>query len=219
MQFTSAIIKQGEEEWGDLAAAVGPEGGAEVQLLKMRLQEQGEILVEAGNDAETVRRVTEEARFIRQDIARLGKKYRAALLQRRVGKMSAVFNRIARAHAEKTESERFDNHAGKIQQIIDDNAVQAYDDADLHLSEMRDLFFAVAWRNPDYVHTWFKRLSSEPYLFPDTLEFKEMVKEGQGLLTSGDSDAIRAVVKRMLSARVALGASDTAGELATIVKG
>ena len=181
VQFASAIVKQGEEEWGDLAAAVGPEGGPEVQLLKMRLQEQSETLAEAANDPETIRRVAEEARFVRQDIARLGKKYRGALLQRRLGKMSAVFNRIARAHAEKSESERFDNHAGKVQQIIDATDAQAYDDADLHLSEMRDLFFAVAWRDRDYVHTWFKRLSTEPYLFPDAEEFQDMVKEGESI--------------------------------------
>jgi molecular chaperone DnaK len=217
-QFANAIVRQGEEDWGDLAAAVGPDGGPEVQLLKMRLSEQSETLAEAANDPETIRRVAEESRFVRQDIARLGKKHRGALLQRRLGKMTAVFNRIARAHAEKTEVGRFDNHAGKVQQIIDDATADAYDDADLHLSEMRDLFFVVAWRNRDYIHTWFKRLAAEPYLFPDVAEFRAMVAEGNGLVESGDIDALRALVKRLLSARIALGASDTAGELATIVK-
>ncbi len=218
VQFASAIVKQGEEEWGDLAAAVGPEGGPEVQLLKMRLQEQGETLAESANDPETIRRIAEEARFCRQDIARLGKKYRAALLQRRLGKMAAVFNRIARRHAEKTESDRFDNHAGKVQQIIDAANADAFDDAEMHLSEMRDLFFAVAWRDRDYVHTWFKRLAGEPYLFPDAGEYAALLKEGETIIPSGDADAMRDLVKRMLAARVALGASDTAGELATIVK-
>ena len=218
MKFATAIVKQGEEEWGDLAAAVGPEGGPELHLLKMRLQEQSETMAEAANDPETIRRVTEEARFIRQDVARLGKKYRGALLQRRLGKMTAVFNRIARAHADKNESGRFDNHAAKVQEIIDATGAPAYDDADLHMTEMRDLFFAIAWRDRDYVHTWFARLSAEPYLFPDAEEFDSIVAEGKKLIASGDADAMRALVKRMLSARVALGASDTAGELATIVK-
>jgi molecular chaperone DnaK len=218
LKFANAIVKQGEEEWGDLAAAVGPEGGPEVQLLKMRLQEQSEILLEAANDPETVRRVTEESRFIRQDIAKLGKKYRGVLLQRRLGKMSAVFNRIARGHAEKTESARFDNHAAKVQQIIDDVEIQAYDDAELHLSEMRDLFFAVAWRDQGYVLTWYKRLIGEPYLFPDSTEFKAMLSEGERVVGAEDYEALRDLVKRMLSARVALGASETAGELATIIK-
>jgi molecular chaperone DnaK len=217
-RFASAVVKQGEDEWGDLAAAVGSEGGPEVQLLKMRLQEQSETLAESASDPETIRRISEEARFIRQDIARLGKKHRAALLQRRVGKMMAVYNRIARAHAEKSENERFDNHTVKVQQIIDAAAPKDYDDADLHLMEMRDLFFVVAWRDRDYVHTWFKRLSSEPYLFPDAEEFGTLIAEGEKLATAGDANAMRDLVKRLLAARIALGASDTAGELATIVK-
>jgi len=62
--------------------------------LQTRLEEQRETLAESGNDAETIRRVAEEARFIRQDIARVAKKHRGAMLQRRLGKMTAVFNRI-----------------------------------------------------------------------------------------------------------------------------
>lgn len=217
-QFAGAVIKQGEEEWGDLAAALGPEGGPEVQLLKMRLSEQNETLAEAGNDAETIRRVAEEARFVRQDIARVAKKQRAPMLQRRLGKMNAVFNRIARAHAEKPESDRFDNHAAKVQEIIDAADRDAFDDADLHLSEMRDLFFFIAWRDRDYVHTWFKRLASEPYLFPDAAEFTALVAQGQELVAAGNVEPLRYLVKRMLASRIALGASDSASELATIVK-
>ena len=217
--FATAILKQGEEEWGDLAAAVGPDAGPEVQLLKTRMIEQRETLEEAGNDAETIRRVTEEARFVRQDIARVGKKHRAALLQRKLGKMTAVYNRLARAFAEKAENERFDNHAAGAQKIIDDTEPLAFDDADLHLAEMRDLFFIVAWRDPNYVYTWYKRLVSESYLFPDTVEFAAMVAEGETLQTQGANDKLRDLVHKMLNARVALGTSDTASELATIVKG
>ena len=166
VKFASAIVKQGEEEWGDLAAAVGPEGGPEVQLLKMRLQEQSEVLLESASDPEALRRVAEESRFVRQDIARIGKKYRPALLQRRLGKMTAVYNRIARAHAEKTENARFDNHAAKVQRLSITAMRQFFDDADLHMSEMRDLFFIVAWRDNDYVSAWFKRLSDEAYSVP-----------------------------------------------------
>jgi molecular chaperone DnaK len=218
VQFAAAIVKQGEEEWGDLAAAVGPEGGPEIQLLKMRLSEQSEVLTESATDPEALRRVAEEARFVRQDIARIGKKYRPALLQRRLGKMTAVFNRIARTHASKSESDRFDNHATKVQEIIDGGNAEFFDDADVHMTEMRDLFFIIAWRDSGYVNAWFKRLSSEPYLFPDIEEFDGLVVEGSALVSSTNVEALRAVVKKMLAARIALGASDTAGELATIVK-
>ena len=218
LQFALSILSKGDEEWGDLAAALGPERGPEIQLLRTRLTEQRETLKEAGQDPETIRRVTEEARFIRQDIARVSKKNRGPMLQRRLGKMQAVFNRVARAHAEKPETARFDNHAAKVQQIIEDGVPEAFDDADMHLSEMRDLFFSIAWRDPYYIYTWHKRLTSEPYLFPDKKEFSDMVQEGEDLMAKDDREKMRDLVSRMLSARIALGASDVAGELATIVK-
>jgi len=218
VKFALSIVKQGEEEWGDLAAALGPDGGPEIKLLQTRLNEQREILEESANDPEAIRRAAEEARFIRQDIARVGKKHRSAMLQRRLGKMTAVFNRIGRAHADKMESARFDNHTQKVQHIIDDADVKSFDDADLHLAEMRDLFFSIAWRDPNYVHTWFKRLVSEPYLFPDAAEFQEMMKRGEELQQQDDRQKLKDLVKDMLNARVALGASDIAGELATIIK-
>jgi len=218
-KFASSILKHGEEEWGDLAAALGPDGGPEVQLLKTRLVEQQETLNEAPHDPETVRRVAEEARFIRQDIARVCKKHRGPLLQRRLGKTTAVFNRVGRPHADKLEAARFDNHTFKIQKILDDGDPLSFDDAELHLNEMRDLFFSVAWRDNDYVLTWYKRLVDEPYLFPNQDEFLTMVAEGEQLLTTDDREKMRELVSRMLNARIALGASDIAGELATIIKG
>jgi len=83
---------------------------------------------------------------------------------------------------------------------------------------MRDLFFSVAWRDPYYIYTWHKRLTAEPYLFPDKEEFMDMVKEGEEFKAKDDREKMRDLVSRMLSARIALGASDVAGELATIVK-
>lgn len=218
LQFAQSILKQGEEECGDLAAAAGPEGGPEIKLLSSRLNEQSEILAEAGNDPETIRRVTEETRFIRQDIARVAKKHSAAMLQRRLGKMVAVFNRIASAHAEKLERARFDNHTAKVQKIIDDGEPAAFEDAELLLSEMRDLFFSIAWRDKGYIYTWYRRLAHEPFLFPNQAEFKAMVKEGEEIMVVDDREKMKELVTRMLAARVALGASDTASELATIIK-
>ena len=218
VQFAKAVLEKADEEWGDLAAALGPDGGPEVQLIKTRLVEQGEILDESGNDPEGIRRVVEETRFIRQDVARLGKKHRGPVMQRQLGKMTAVFNRVARGDAKPEEVELFDGHVEKIQKIIDDGEALAFDDARLNFNEMRNLFFAIAWRNADYILTWFKRLAQEPYIFPDQGEFQDMVREGESLVAKADREALRTLVKRMLDARIAFGASDIAAELATIVK-
>ncbi|MGK4422080.1 hypothetical protein ACSLVQ_27915, partial [Klebsiella pneumoniae] len=83
----------------------------------------------------------------------------------------------------------------KVQQIIDDNSSTAFDDADLHLAEMRDLFFSVAWRDPNYVYTWYKRLVGESYLFPDKAEFDEMVNRGEKIQKSDDREKMKDLVR------------------------
>jgi hypothetical protein len=88
----------------------------------------------------------------------------------------------------------------------------------MHLTEMRDLFFVVAWRDAGYVRTWFERLKKEPYLFPDAEEYQRLVKLGEELAGAGNVEALRDAVKSLLSSRIALAASDSASELASIVR-
>jgi molecular chaperone DnaK len=218
VKFADALLKQAEEECGDLAAALGPDGGKELELLRVRVREQRDTLDNAGSEADTIRKVCEEVRFIRQDLARQGKKHRGAMLQRQLGKLVLVFNRMGRSQADDHEKARFENHISKAQKIIDDGEPVTFDDADRHIVEMRDIFFASAWRDPNYVTMWFKRLRTEPYLFPDQEDFKLQVSKGEELLGKGDKAALRAVVSRLLESRVALAANDATAELATIVK-
>ncbi|MBV8060623.1 MAG: Hsp70 family protein, partial [Alphaproteobacteria bacterium] len=217
-QFVAAILQKAEDNWGELSAGAGPDGGPEVKLLQTRMNEQKDTLEETGDDPEALRRLAEEGRFILQDIARISRKHHRAMLQRRLGKTTSVFNRIARQHAEKVEQARFDNYAFKVQKIIDDAEPLAYGDADMHLSSMRDLFFNVSWRDKNYIFTWYKRLSSEPYLFPDQIEFAEMTNEGEKLMANGNLEKLKDLTSRMLRARIALNANEAAGDLATIVK-
>lgn len=217
-QFAAAVLKQADDEWGDLMAAIGPEAGKEVNVLRLRLYDQRELLAEAGQDPELIRRISEESRLIRQDIARLGKKHRGAILQRQLGRLTAIFNRLARAQAEKEEVERFTENADKVQKIIDDGAEEAMNDADRYFTAMRDVFFNAAWRDDKYVTMWFDRLKKEPYLFPDHAEFARLMHEGEAKLHAHDMPALRKLVSSMLDTRIAIAANDTANELATIVK-
>jgi len=217
--FTKSILARAEEEWGDLAAAIGPNAGPELHLLKSRLDEQKEILEESLDDADTVRTISEEGRFIRQDIVRMGRKYMGALLQRQLGRLSAAFNRIVRSKADESEKKNFDELASKIQKIIDTNHEMAYAGASLCLSDMRRIFFAVAWRDAGYVRAWYARLTRDGWLFADKREFEAMIVQGNKHLEAGDHDALRELVVHMLETRISLGASDAVSELATIVKG
>lgn len=216
--FAKAILKRATEEWGDLAAAIGPQVGPDVSLLKVRLDEQKEILIEEAEDAEDVRRITEEARFIRQDTVRLGRKYTLELLQRQFGKMTAAFNRVVRGKALEEDKKAFDELAAHVQSAIDKEDEQSYATAQLCLAQMRRVFFTSAWRNADYVEAWYKRLTKDTWLFADEEEHNSLVEEGKKYQEAGDKEALRGLVVRMLDARISLSASDVVDELATVVR-
>ncbi len=217
--FTKALLSRAEEDWGDLVAALGPVVGPEVSLLKARLDEQVEILEESKEDGETVRGISEEARFIRQDTARLETKHQGPVFQRRLGKLVAAYNRISRGGAKLEENQAFDALAQRVQQELDERQEGPYGAVQTALSQMKRLFFVVAWRNPAYVRAWLGRLENEAWLYADKEVFASMVQEGRTLREKGDDPALRTLVQKMLEERLSLGANDVAGDLATIMRG
>ncbi len=217
--FSKAMLKQAEEDWGDLAAAIGPEAGPDIQLLKDRIDDQKEILKDSLDDSEVIRQVSEEARFLRQDIARTSRKHLVPLLQRRVGRLQAIFNRVARSFASPEELERFEKTVADINRVLDDKIEAELLYAERRLEDLNDDFFDLSWRDRNFVRLWFNRLKTENYLFPDQEEFQSMVEAGAAHDRDNDDEALRDLVKRMFDIRVRLAASDTVSEPATLMRG
>ncbi|NDE90174.1 MAG: Hsp70 family protein [Alphaproteobacteria bacterium] len=217
--FSKAMLRQAEDDWGDLAAAIGPEAGAEIQLLKDRIDDQKEILKDSLDDSEVIRQVSEEARFLRQDIARTSRKHLIPLLQRRMGRLQAIFNRVARSFASAEELERFEKSMLDINSVLDEKREAELDYAERRLEDLTDDFFDLSWRDRNFVRLWFNRLKNESYLFPDIEEFQSMVDAGAAHDRDNDDEALRDLVKRMFDIRVRLAASDTVNEPATLMRG
>ncbi len=217
--FSKAMLKQAEEDWGDLAAAIGPEAGPDIQLLKDRIDDQKDILKDSMDDGDVIRQVSEEARFLRQDIARTSRKHLIPLLQRRMGRLHAIFNRVARSFASPEELERFEKTVTDINQILDQKNEAELSHAERRLEDLTDDFFDLSWRDRNFVQLWFNRLKTESYLFPDQEEFQSMVDAGAAHDRDSDDEALRDLVKRMFDIRIRLAASDTVSEPATLMRG
>ncbi|QQR69592.1 MAG: Hsp70 family protein [Alphaproteobacteria bacterium] len=217
LRFAEAVLAQAEEEWGELSAALGPQGGHDLELLRLRLEDQGDQLREGSQEPEQIRQVSEEARFIRQDLARLAYRHRDITLKRRLGRMQAAFNRLARSFARPQEATMFDRCAGRVQQSLNEDDKQSLDEAESLLETMRELFFNAAWRDDAYVEGWYRRLAGRPWLFPNQEEFTELVIEGGEMLTRSDRMALRHLVSRMLDQRIDLEVAPTTSEPAGLM--
>ncbi len=219
--FAEAVLRHASEEWGDLAAALGPDGGRELDLLRHRIDEQRDALSDALGDPEGVRRVSEEARFIRQDLGRLSKRHMRSVLARRLGKLTTIYNRVASPFAQDNEQKSFEHNVAQVRAAMASDAAnqsELYYQAERQLEELRLQFFAIAWRDPNYVTMWFRRLCSESYLFPQEDEFYRMVEAGEHALANGQMVVLAQIVDEMLNARVTLAASEIASDPATILR-
>jgi hypothetical protein len=221
-------------------AAIGPMSTRELDLLRHRLAEQRTALADVTDEPELIRQISEEARFIRQDIARLARRFASSVLQRRLGRMVAAFNRIARQHATAEEVTQYESDVRTVQEIIAGSAAQRAEalkennigtlrdggitssqwyKAERILTELRRLFFAAAWRDKHYVQSWYERVKCEAYLFPDTEEYAELLAEADKAIKGEDSKKLQDIMNRILSARISLGASDSTVDLASIAQG
>jgi molecular chaperone DnaK len=218
-RFVAAVLRQAEEELGEAGAAIGPEGIKALTPLKLRLRDQQIHLQEAGQEPELIRKISEEARMIRQDIARASKAYQAEIAQRQLGKLKAFFNRLAREKAEPEEIEKFEKQCGLLQKAIERNDAAMPAEIEEAFFKLREIFFAAAWRDDKYVMMWFERLQDESYLYPDLIGFQRLVQEGKERQQAKDMEQLRNIVSQLLESRIALAASDMTTEPASIVKG
>jgi len=78
---------------------------------------------------------------------------------------------------------------------------------------------AILWRQDGFVIDRFRRLSEDYHQFPDQLEHKQLVAEGEAALKSDDIERLRNVVARMDSVRLGSGSDDDLIATTNIVLG
>ncbi len=224
--FAESVMREAQAELDDILAALGPgQAGAarEADLLRHRLKEQIEALRDAGEEAELIRQASEEARFIRQDLARLARKQGASVLQRRLGRLSAAYNRTARAQATAEEIAEVTRLTEALNATINGAGEAGIDTATWYRAEhdllaIRRLFFAAAWRDPAYLRRWYAEAKAEPQFYPDQSEYEGLMKTADTALAAKNDDKFRAAMEKLLAARVSLAASSSASDPASVVK-
>ena len=84
------------------------------------------------------------------------------------------------------------------QRAIDSNG----NDFEGHLGHLKTKNFEVLWRQDWFVVDWFKRLASNPHLFPNKHEYRELIAQGMEAVSADDIDKLRAVVHALDSRKI-----------------
>jgi molecular chaperone DnaK len=160
--------------------------------------EQAESMKSGETDPEAVKQAMDNVQEAKRLLALARKEHLKEFRQLEFDKAVENFEQQARKHARPTEANAFDNLAKTAQRSIDNNS----GDFEGHLDDLWSKTSSILWRQPWFVIDWFKRLAQESYLFPDAREHAQLVAAGSEALKANDIDKLRAVVFKLLQARI-----------------
>lgn len=167
------------------------------------------------SDPESAKQAMDDVQEAKRLLALVRSSNKKQIRQLDFEKIVSIFDSIARPAARATELQSFDNLARTAQRAIDNNS----NDFESLLDDMRGRFMAILWRQDGFVIDRFKWLSEDYHQFPDQLEHKQLVAEGEAALKSDDIETLRSVVARMDSVRLGSGSDDDLIATTNIVLG
>jgi len=208
-ELASAVINDAEEELEETTEAIGNSDSGEVRELRKRINEQKNNLQHSA-DADTNRSVTEHARHLRQDIARMrmAPKNHGKVLKQRLAQLITDFNEYCRENADSIVTDRFDRIAGNAKEALDKNNTRSIKEVEIYLEEMGRIYLQQLWQNPSYIISLFKEISRERYLASDKDKFDALIKEGIQALEQHDIDGVRRIIFKISDDQVIVGTVD-----------
>jgi molecular chaperone DnaK len=213
-RLAASALHDAEHDLARAEGIVGNGAGSELEGLRARLTRQWEELEQA-LDADANRSVTEQARHLRQDVARLvdQPEHRAAALTSDLAELRSGFNYRGREIADPRQIKRFDELADSAAREIARGA-PGLDTAQQQLDEMRSLMRRLLWCDPSFLAEVFNAVAGESHLAIDPELHARLVEAGRKALLRGDIEGLRDILFELIGNRMTLGAG---GEAATVL--
>lgn len=156
------------------------------------------------SDPETAKQALDDIQNVKRLIAATRQTHLKTIRQMELDKAIAFFDQAVRSHARPSEVTTFENLAKTAQRTL----ASPSGEFEGYLDELRGKNFMILWRQDWFVIDRFKWLVEDVYLFPNTLEHRQLVAVGTEALKAGDLDKLRQVVAQLDAARVGSGGED-----------
>ena len=125
------------------------------------------------------------------------------------------FNEQVREHARPAEETAFDNLIRTAQRAITNKSPEF----ETLLSEMRQKNWDVLWRQDWFVTNLFKSYESEPFLFPATVDYEDLIALGNQAISENNMDKLREIVWRLGRMKIHSGSDDEMLAPSNIISG
>lgn len=175
--------------------ALGAKITAKSQPLRQKLDDQATALAMAG-DADTRRRVSEEARFLRQEIYRLKHEEENIVAVQQI-ELDDFATDYSTYFAKEIDADTHTKVTRQIASARDALARGDWNDARLAQDEARALLSAYMVKQPGFWASWFDRMIDERFNAADKGLHDRLAQRGQQALKSNNLEELKQVVAQM----------------------
>jgi len=185
-------LEAAREDIDRLERALGPLVVDEVTGLRRRLGRQVENL-RLSHDADTRRSIHEEARLIRQDVARLQSKpeFTTAVVRGHIDEFIEVASVDILPTIDARTNAQVHRLAGLAKDALQRGEPHAADEAQRSFDEMKALIFTELMKHPEFWTSMFQDLAVRRHLAIDKSRHDSLVGSGENAMSRGDIAGVR----------------------------
>jgi molecular chaperone DnaK len=202
-EIATSVLDLTQAELDKLRETLGERVSDETENLQSRINRQRESL-STSYEADTRRSITEEARSVRQEIAKIkdSPDNIVALLRAEINAVVAHFDAAIRPRSNSSISEKFDKLALLAREAIAQDKVQ---DAKKTLLEMRSVAFEELSKQPSFMVDQFLALARERHLAVDKTLHDRIVEAGKTAAARQDLHGVQRAINQIIDNRVPTG--------------
>jgi molecular chaperone DnaK len=213
LEETDRDLKKAEEVFSD-------EAQESIESLRRRVNEQ-RIMLNQNQDGDARRQVTEQARFVQQELSRLrhSPEHRKTALMTEMNELLKEFNSLVRDEASPVVIGRMEQLAETVRRSCERGDRDSFHDAERAVGEMRDVLYGMLLTQPSYLAFMFRSLCGDRYLAVDKSLHDLLVKDGEEAIENEDVKALRKALGRMMANRFEVGTNKAITALAGLMRG
>ena len=198
-----ALLDEAERAITDAEETLESDCIEEIEALRQRISDQHDAL-SFSVEAETHRLAAEEARRVRQEVARLLNRpaNRSKVLSHELTRIELAFDRL-RPKSEAVESDRFDRLSATARRCL---RQEDFDAVERALREMENIRFSVQFRDPEFLAEFAIHLANQRFAAVDRKQHDRLVVEMKKAVSRMDVAALHAVIRGFLDNSISTGA-------------
>ncbi|WAP70059.1 Hsp70 family protein [Jiella pelagia] len=217
--LATAMVDMATSDLSSLQEVLGDLSPEEADELAERIERQRAVL--SGSwEADSKRSVAEEARMIRQEIAKVRNRpeFTSHRLMERLEGLQALFEHNASDLADEKTATRFQRLLSHAAEAITRGTPESFGDAEASLDEARAIVIPLIHESPTFIVSFYEHMRDSRDLAIDKTLHDRLVQDGLRAMKNSDIEKLRSAAVDMRDNLIAVRMGGEAAELAGLMR-